>query len=124
MYNRSKAQQSKNRVHISWDKLYTAAHTDYLVLSRLGRNTKRISAEQTISLQGDYRTLGISGQIFYSDSVTQTDQINQSGFSNCFIYDYINSLYLGQTLRQSKTVIENLYSSQLVPGKNRTQNDS
>ena len=32
MYNQNKAQQSKNRVHISWDILYAGDHGPFYVL--------------------------------------------------------------------------------------------
>ena len=38
MYNHNKAQQSKNRVHISWDMLYASSNlisTDYFQTVRL-----------------------------------------------------------------------------------------
>ena len=40
MYNHSKAQQSKNRVHISWDKLYTISTSN--LIGPLGTNWSEI----------------------------------------------------------------------------------
>ena len=41
MYNHNKAQQSKNRVHISWDILYGPANTEVITQSTVVMNAEK-----------------------------------------------------------------------------------
>ena len=59
MYNHNKAQQSKNRVHISWDILYHALHHLYVLWNQL-RHTIPCRTSWTIDQNGypTYQHLG------------------------------------------------------------------
>ena len=67
MYNHNKAQQSKNRVHISWDILYAALRVDELRLQRI----------ESIAYTNEIQMLCI-----------------ESSLSISFCYDFIKSLFV------------------------------